>query len=246
MLVSPAATAATSDNSLLYADTSLSALYGGDFVLDPSPQTSFTLEQASGWSAGDLYWFVDSLHYRQDDGSGHRSSWYGEVSPRLSLGKLSGRELAIGPIKDVLIAATYEHGRDAQITESGLLGLGVDLAAPGFNYLQANVYARKDLHRGDWDTWQLTLSGARAFAIGQQRFLVDGFLDYVAPGGSHAWNLHLVPQIKWDLGHALGQPDDKLWLGGEVDIWRNKYGVRDSTALATRQDTASLLLRWHF
>lgn len=244
--ISAPVVAGEGDGPLRFADTSLSGLYGGGFEVDPSPQGTVTLEQVSGWSVGDLYWFVDSLHYTRADGGGHRSSWYGEFSPRLSLGKLSGRTLAAGPVKDVLIAATYELGRDSQTTESGLIGLGVDLDLPGFSYFQANVYARKDLHQGDWDTWQLTLSAARPFAIGKQRFLIDGFIDYVAPGGPHAWNLHLVPQLKWDLGHALGHADGKLWLGAEIDLWRNKYGIRDSAAFRTDQNAASVLLRWHF
>jgi nucleoside-specific outer membrane channel protein Tsx len=235
-----------SESHLQFADTSLSSLHGGGFEVDPSPQSTLTLEQASGWSVGDLYWFVDSLHYTHDDTGGQRSSWYGEFSPRLSLGKLSDGELRAGPIKDVLIAATYELGRDAQVTESGLLGLGVDLDLPGFRYFQANIYARKDLHQGGWDTWQMTLSGAYPYTFGNQRFLVDGFLDYVAPGGPHGWNLHLVPQLKWDLGHALGHTDDKLWLGAEIDLWRNKFGIADSTGFDANQGAASLLLRWHF
>ena len=236
---------AHAEDLIQYTDTSLSGLAGGGFEVDPTPQYTVTLEQASGWSVGDLYWFVDSLHYTRDDSYGHRSSWYGEFSPRLSLGKISGHALSVGPIKDILIATTYEHGRDSEVTESALLGLGADLDLHGFTYFQANIYARKDLHAGDWDTWQLTLSGARPFAIGNQRFVIDGFLDYVAPGGPHAWNLHVVPQIKWDLGHALGHADGKLWLGTEIDLWRNKYGIGDSSGFSTNQNAASLVLRWH-
>ncbi|MEZ0469187.1 outer membrane protein OmpK [Luteimonas salinilitoris] len=238
--------ARSGDGVVQFVDTSVSLLHGSGFKVEPKTQTTFTIEQVSGWSFGDLYWFVDSLHYSRDDGAGHRSSWYGEFSPRLSLGKLTGHPWRAGPVEDVLIAATYELGRDRRTTESGLLGVGFDLDAAGFDYLQVNVYARKDFHRGDWDTWQLTVTGARPFTVGRQRFMIDGFFDYVAPGGPHSWNLHVVPQLKWDLGHALGHADGKLWLGVEVDLWWNKFGIPDSRGFPTDQRTASLLLRQHF
>jgi nucleoside-specific outer membrane channel protein Tsx len=46
----------------------------------------------------------------------------------------------LGPIKDVLLAMTYEFGEND--TESYLIGPGFDLAIPGFDYFQLNFYQR--------------------------------------------------------------------------------------------------------
>jgi hypothetical protein len=152
---------AAAGDSVRRVDTHVSILYGGTMEVDPTPRVTATLEQVRSWSIGDLYWFVDSLHYTRDDRYGHRSSWYGEISPRLSLGKTMDRVISTGLIKHVLIAATYERGGDTEVNEAALIGPGFDLALPGLRYFQANFYARKDLHQGDWDTWQCWPEDAR-------------------------------------------------------------------------------------
>ncbi len=80
---------------------------------------------------------------------GPMSTWYGEISPRLSLGKVLSK-LSSKPFKDVLIAATYERGEDADVAEAALAGVGFDLEVgkSGLRYLQLNVYGRSELTEG--------------------------------------------------------------------------------------------------
>lgn len=236
---------AMAEETASFSDTGLTLSQGGGFLLDPAKQTTLTLEQARAGRWGDLYWFVDSTHYRHDNAHGHRSEWYLEFSPRASLGKLSGHAMQWGPVRDLLVAGTYERGRDHRQVNAALLGIGTDLDVPGFSFLQANLYRRRELHNGGWDAWQVTVSGARAFRIGEQRFLVDGFMDYIGGGGPQHPNLHLVPNFKWDLGHAMGYGQDKLWLGVRADLWRNKFGIANSRALTTDQHAYTVLLRWN-
>jgi nucleoside-specific outer membrane channel protein Tsx len=68
------------------------------------------------------------------------TTYYGEFSPRLSFGKIFDRNLAFGPIKDVLLAMTYERGEGDN--EAYLIGPGFDLNVPGFNYFTLNFYLR--------------------------------------------------------------------------------------------------------
>lgn len=243
-LLSGQAFCAAAQEMAPFTDTSISALSGGKFRLDPEDQTTFTLEQVHSGAWGDTYWFVDAIHF--DHEQGKDNTWYGEFSARVSAKKLGWGSPAKGPLRDILLATTYERGKDRGVAEAALVGIGTDWKLPGFSYFQANVYARKELYAGGWDSWQITLSGAVPFHIGAQKFVVDGFIDYVGQGGIQHENLHVVPQIKWDLGSAVGTPAGKLWLGVEVDWWRNKYGVDDRTGLATNQKAASVLLRWHF
>jgi nucleoside-specific outer membrane channel protein Tsx len=77
------------------------------------------------------------------------------VQPALSFGKIFDQKLEFGPIKDVLLAMTYEFGEGD--TESYLIGPGFDLAIPGFDYFQLNFYQRhtEGSRPGD-NVWQIT------------------------------------------------------------------------------------------
>ena len=136
---------------MLWQNNSLTYLYGKNFAVDSGEdgreadiQQTITFEHASGWTWGDMFLFVDNIWYNGVSGSdGH--TYYGEFSPRLSLGKITGQEMSFGPIKDVLLAATYERGEstDGVPNQNYLLGPAVDLDVPGFDRLAINVYYRK-------------------------------------------------------------------------------------------------------
>ena len=135
-------TQAHADSPLLWQNNSLTYLYGKNFKVEPAIQQTITFEHASGWNWGDLFLFVDQKFFNgAENGAGDTRSFYGEFSPRLSFGKLLGKDLSFGPVKDVLLAATYEFGEDE--TEAYLLGPGFDLDVPGFNFFKLNFYYRQ-------------------------------------------------------------------------------------------------------
>jgi nucleoside-specific outer membrane channel protein Tsx len=231
------------DRILVWTNHSATLLLGNNFELPGDNVTTLTLEHSSAWNWGDMFAFADIQKYH--DNPRTRSSWYGEFTPRLSLAKVAGFEPAkTGVLKDLLIAATYERGKND--VESLLLGIGADFRVRGFNYLKLNVYARKDTSRGaGFEDVQLTLTWARPFQIGDSKFLVDGFVDYVVGLGPQVNNVHVVPQIKWDLGAEWSNPGT-IYLGSEIDYWRNQFGISDSASLDTHQFAVNLLLKVHF
>lgn len=228
---------------LLFMDTSATLLVGTGFDLPGENVTTLTLEHASGWVWGDMFAFLDvqKLHSHpfEDD------SWYGEISPRLSFGKLTGLKMAEGSLmKDLLIASTWERGKNG--VEALLLGLGSDLRVDGFKFVKFNAYMRKDIDAGlGFDDVQLTLSWNRDFAFDGEVIRFDGFIDYVLGLNVQAPSLHIVPQIKWDMGRKWGSPG-KVYLGTEIDIWRNQFGVRNRSGLDTHQFAWNLILKAHF
>ena len=246
------------DSPLLWQNNSLSYLYGKNFAVDAGEiQQTITLEHASGWTWGDLFLFVDNKWYNGlSGGAGH--TYYGEFQPRLSLGKLSGRELSIGLLKDVLIAAQYERGEsnDAGVpNQAYLLGPGFDLAVPGFDRFALNIYYRKpDGARGKASgQWQVTPVWAMTFPVGKSDLLFDGYIDWAVndvgtKGTSNyvASNLQINPQLKYDLGKAMGWAPGKLYVGVEYLYWSNKYGIDDSSAFNTDNSTTSFLVKAHF
>jgi nucleoside-specific outer membrane channel protein Tsx len=249
---------------LNWTDDSLTLLpYGWGFEVDPDEQSTFTYEHAHDSKIGDLFVFVDSIRFHGSPNGADDSTWYGEISPRLSLGKTLGKDLSftlsghsLFEFKDVLIAATYERGADADVAEAALVGVGFDLdvreSGPigrfgHFKYLQLNVYGRSELTestRNGFHDVQVTVAAGRPFSVGRARFLADGYFDWVVGLGSEDWNYHLNPQVSVDVGHFWGAPD-KLFAGVELDFWWNKYQIPNSAAFDTNQSAVSLMLKWH-
>ncbi|BCR24928.1 outer membrane protein OmpK [Aquipseudomonas alcaligenes] len=238
---------------LQWQDNSLTYLNGIDFKVDPPKQQTVTFEHASGWSFGDLFIFVDGIKYNTEatNGAGDGHTFYGEISPRLSLGKISGADLSFGPVKDVLLAATYEFGEDD--VDSYLLGPAVDLNIPGFDYFQLNTYLRTTDGRRDGDNvWQITPVWSYTIPVGDSDLVIDGFMDWVVDNDdSYHANLHFNPQIKYDLAKAMGW-GKRFYVGVEYDYWSDKYGIDDDGFVGseilggTDQSAISLLAKAHF
>ncbi|OIO73267.1 MAG: hypothetical protein AUJ57_04730 [Zetaproteobacteria bacterium CG1_02_53_45] len=136
-----------------FSSTNLQLLYGSNFHdnyygnnTSNGKMTTLTLEHFSTWDYGDNYFFVDLLSgdFLNFAGlpSGSRSRIYSEWAPRLSLSAISGHDLAVGIFKDFFIAG--QLNRDGEGFHAEMIGLGTDLAVPGFNLLSTHLYLRKD------------------------------------------------------------------------------------------------------
>lgn len=225
-----------------WSTQSLTLLYGSDFEVDPRKQTTATLEHASGWSWGDLFLFVDFTHYHNSSLS---DGFYGEFSPRLSLGKLSDQDLSTGLIKDILVASTYEFGKGD--VESFLIGPGVDLDIPGMDFFSLNIYKRFPLKDQDGDSIQLTTAWSTTFPVAKSDMIFDGYIDWnINNDDSYHANLHFNPQLKYDLGKNLGYQEKQFLIGVEYSYWTNKYGIKNTGNFKTDQQVFSLLLQSHF
>ncbi|MDP3979696.1 MAG: outer membrane protein OmpK [Pseudomonas sp.] len=265
---------ATAGDLLHWQDNSLTYLYGDNFQRlnfngeEQRSQTTFTFEHASGWAWGDLFYFLDYVRadnvqsrgsfangsFEQDD---KNSFYYMEFSPRVSLSWLTGQDLSAGPLKDVKAAFTYEKGEGGPATENYLYGLGFDWDVPGFAYLKTNLYRVKlnnqvffaDQDNNGYAT-QLTVAGAYPFAVGEQDFVVDGYLDWRSPSDTAGTQTSLGSsiQVKWDAGKALFGKERKLYVGTEVNMWHNKYGIKpiDGSTDGFDQTAVQALVKYHF
>jgi nucleoside-specific outer membrane channel protein Tsx len=246
----PAATPAEPKPFFNWTGNSMTLLpYGWGFEVDPDEQSTITYEHVHDSRIGDLFVFVDFVRFHGTADGADDGTWYGEVSPRLSLGKVLDKDVSIALFKDVLVAGTYERGEDADVAEAALVGVGFDLDVgdSGFRYAQLNVYGRSELTEGTRDGFrdaQVTMVAARPFTIGKARLLADGYFDWVLGLGSETWSYHLNPQVSVDLGNLWGTPD-KLFAGVELDFWWNKYQIPHSAAFDTNQSAVSLMLKYH-
>lgn len=214
--------------------------YADDFGIDDRSKTIMTIEHANGWKYGDNFLFVDISN---PDAAG--TSFYGEFSPRLSFGKISGRDLSFGIVKDVLLSGTWEMGEDLR---SYLLGIGLALDLPGFAFADFNLYSRKserDFVDKDTDNGaQITIDWLYPFSIGSTKWAFEGFLDYAwgEDGGSAPKkdNLLTAPRLLIDVGDFWGEPGH-FQAGVEYQIWRNKFGID-----GVDEDVAQLMVKWIF
>lgn len=202
-------------NAAEWSQTGAWLLHGDDFKPGPGDVTILRLEHASGWQYGDNYFFVDFL----DRGRGD-TTLYGEFAPRLSLGKMTGTDLSVGPVSDWLLAGAVNAGEDFR---AYLYGFGIDLSVPGFSYLQLNAYLRDD-RALPGTSWQLTPVWHYPFSIGGLKFEFQGFIDFIGGEGPAHHNIVAAPRLWLDLG-ALWEAPGRVHVGFEYWYWRNKFGI---------------------
>ena len=234
-----ATTAALTQAAPVWQDFSITGLYGENYesyngkINSDVEQTTITAEYAAKLTYGDFFAFADRTN---NDIDGNQT--YFEVSPRLSLGAVTGQKLELGPIKDVLIATTWEGNTGSSNFNNYLYGVGFDLAIPYFQYAQLNFYkADNDLSDDDY---QMTFTYGVPFKLGSEDFLVDGFLDWSTAERDHASELNWTTQWKWNVGKHIS-PETRLYLGVEHSVWNNKYGIKGMD-----QNDVSALIKYHF
>lgn len=241
LVTSAVAPCALADGPLLWSDNSVSYLYGKKFEINPPIQQTFTLEHASSWAIGDLFSYLDYTEYNgQRDANYGAASYYGEFSPRLSFNKVMGYAPHDGFVSDMLLAGSYEFGEGN--VETLLLGLGLDLNVPAFDFVQFNIYRRMPSHDRDGETVQLTPRWAMTIPVGPSALLFDGVIDWnITSDGAYRRNLHINPQLKYDIGRLFGWRSKMLYAGAEYSYWQNKYGVK-----GIDESVTSALVKLHF
>ena len=231
------ASTAAFTQAAVWQDFSLTGLYGENYahpvgMVDDLEQSTITAEYAAGLKYGDIFAFAD----RTNNDFGNET--YFEVAPRLSLGAVTGQKLELGPIKDVLIATTWEGNSGASDFNNYLYGIGFALDIPYTSYANINFYkADNDLQKDDY---QMTITYAVPFKIGGEEFLADAFLDWsTAEGPDQKSELNWTSQYKWNVGKHIS-PETKLYLGIEHSVWNNKFGTD------VDQHDVSALVKYHF
>lgn len=211
--------------------TNLSLLYGDGFKLDDKSQYTITLDHARSWDYGDFFFFIESFNPATGD-----SSEYGEIHPRFSLSKISGRDFSNNYISDVYVATEVELGENHR---AYLYGLGFDFKLKGFNYFNVNLYARDNIRQGG-KTWQITPYWQLPFSVGSSKWSFEGFADIAGTEDDSRHNVIFQPQLLLDVGELFGHPG-QIKAGFEYSYWSNKFGVE-----GIDQDVMQLMMKWSF
>ncbi len=232
--------------------------------------TIITFQHAGGWKYGDNFFFIDYLNYGKtevEEGRGSHSDdeFYGEWYSNFSLGAITGSELKFGPVKDIGLIAGFNFAAEVD-TLYYLPGVRLALNIPGFAF--ANVDITAYIQNGssapvdgvsirEDDAFMVDFNWAYPFKIGGTSWSIEGHIEYIDgadqdvrivvlggvinnTGERESWIL-AQPQLRFDLGEAIGGAAGQLYVGLEYQFWKNKLGAAD-----TDESVAQLLAVWHF
>ena len=224
-----------------FSQTEFHLQYGkhkNPFSAATHPTFVFTVQQAAGWKLGDSFFFIDYLNDdARDETDFNDRDFYGEWYPTLSFGKLAGRELRVGPIRDFALIAGVNLSGDANVVKY-LPGLRASWDLPGFLFLNTDLTAYIDADAPQTDnSFMFDVSWALPFNVGNQSLAIVGHAEYLGRRPDVKGSLLAQPQFTWDLGKAVGVPD-QLMVGIEYQYWLNKLGTDED------ESTAQLLLVW--
>lgn len=213
---------AHADDWLKWQSSNIQYLKGNEFELGEPSRQIITIEYANQWKYGDLFVFVDGGRIK-----GGETTAYGEISPRLSMSRMTGRAIGSTWIKDVFLSFNYEQAEQNKRTY--LYGLGMDFQVPAMKFFKTNLYLR-DKPDIPGINWQLTMVWKSMFMLGSGHWVAEGFADLAGNEGEtyHA-NQLIVPRLLFDLGRKLNLADNRLLVGIEYSYWRHKFGVKGAT-----------------
>lgn len=225
--------------------------------------TIITFQHAGGWEYGDNFLFIDHSRYSVNNDANFpvedSSEFYGEWYSNFSLGAMTGNDLSFGLVKDIGIVAGTNFA--PEVDSLWLLpGVRFSLDLPGFAFAQIDVTSY--IHQGggsasspvftvvDEDSsFMIDFAWAYPFKIGSTSWTVEGHLEYIdgreqtnnsGTTELESWIL-FQPQIRLDLGEALGHKAGHLFVGLEYQYWKNRLGED-----GTDDNTAQFLAVWRF
>jgi len=225
--------------------------------------TIITFQHAGGWEYGDNFLFVDHSRYSVNNNANFpvedSSEFYGEWYSNFSLGAITGNNISFGPVKDIGIVAGFNFA--PEVDSMWILpGVRFSLDLPGFAFAQIDVTSY--IHQGggsesspvftvvDEDSsFMVDFSWAYPFKIGSTSWSIEGHLEYIdgrqqtnnfGTTELESWVL-FQPQIRLDLGEALGNKAGRLFVGMEYQYWKNRLGEK-----GTDDNTAQFLAVWRF
>ena len=221
--------------------------------------TIITFQHAGGWEYGDNFFFVDHSQYSGKNGYNDSAEMYGEWYSNFSLGAITGSEIKFGPVKDIGVIAGFNWAPEVD-SWWFLPGVRFDLDLPGFAFAHLDITAYQHQSGGSADSaaftvidednsYMIDFNWAYPFKIGSTSWSLEGHIEYidgrdqVTNFGSGELESHILaqPQLRFDLGEAMGNEAGNLFVGIEYQYWKNKLGED-----GTDENEVQLLAVWNF
>ncbi len=199
-----------------FSTTNIQYLYGdfeGPTFLDTTngAKQTVTVEHYRTFDYGNLFMFTDYAYAHKGlQFTNKKNDLYGEISPRLSVDKITGFSTSTGILKETYAAFQYNCGDEYH---AWLYGIGFDLAIPGFSVFGFNLY-RKHQNMGE-HTYQLSLN---YYAPLNNRWHFEGFTDWTTN------DFLSQNQLLYDFSQMGGIRAGKLEVGTEWHYYHeNSY-----------------------
>ena len=189
--------------------------------------STVTFNYFTTWAYGDMNFFVDFARAQAhfvDTFSGAAktpigdSLVYGEIQPRIGLGKTFGWKCPLGLFRDFGPAFELNQGNNFY---AYLAGFGGDFNLPQPYVAGLNLYYRYDKFYGDG--WQATTYWGIPFSVGPVGFALAGFADFSKALTSHnSQSIDIIsqPELLVDVGALWNQPR-RWWVGAEWNLHYN-------------------------
>lgn len=233
---------------LEWSNTEVQYLHGDGYQAPSNPkdisQSIITFTHADGWALGRNFMFMDTLI--TEDGQPSQTSVYGEAYSYLSLGKIIGKNVSIGIVKDLNATVGVNAGENFDSHKSGtriaLYGATVDFNLPGFKLFTVDFLRHNVLEPMPQGTsWQITPVWKFPFEIAGTKWSLEGFADFIGRKGiDYARTALAQPQLRLDVGDLLGH-SDHFYVGIEYQYWHNKYGIK-----GLHESLPQALVLWKF
>ena len=192
----------------------------GDYDERSGKENIFTFANATGFSKGDSFFFMDVGNAGDASQTG---GIHAEFNGRLSIPRTFGVGASAGVLKDYYLVGQLDFDANSfnqRITH--MAGIGADWKIPGFRFVKTNLLHRDDpIKSGSSKQFQLVWN--KGFNLGSQKFSFEGFLDYTTGEGTgfgSEKNILTQPTVVWHATKHLG-------LGIEYQYWQNRLGIKD-------------------
>ena len=220
------------------------------FIKKDESTQIITLQHAGGHKYGENFFFVD--HSRVKDSG---TTFYGEWYSTFSLGAITGDDMSFGMVKDVGLIAGFNFA--TAVNNMWLLpGVRLALDLPGFAFANLDITGYNNVTTAananeEESSYMLDFNWAYPFKAGGFSWSVEGHAEYIAgrdvvnttgvkQSTLENWIL-MQPQLRMDLGEALGNEAGNFFVGIEYQYWKNKLGVKDQN-----ESTVQLQTVWNF
>ncbi|WLT31626.1 outer membrane protein OmpK [Geothrix sp. PMB-07] len=228
------------------------------------------LSHASGWAYGSNFFNVDMLMSDKNDPAANGKTGANEVyvayRGALSFGKLSGKDLSFGPVRDISVTAGFDFNSkdNAFASKKRFLVFGptFNLKAPS-GFLDLGLWACHEQNQNgivgkavDYKTtYYISAAWGMPFELGGVGAEFKGFANYEGAKGKDGFGVDTKPEtlanlfLMFDVSPVFGAKK-KVYIGGGLEYWNNKFGVPNSDAPApgtNKRVTAPMLqVQVHF
>ena len=267
--------AAASSQAADWSNTSLAYRTGSRFAepfnANDIRKHILQLNHASGYAYGSNFFNLDVLLSDKTDPSSKGAStgaqeFYVVYRHTLEWGKLTGKALRFGPVRDVGLSAGFDLNtkNDAGYNSKkrmlvvgptfafdvpGLLNVGIyglwESNAPYSSFTQVST------PRYRYDTHPM-LGAVWAFPLGATRLAFEGYANFIAAKGTNEFGRGTAPetnidmQLMYDLGALAGAKPKRFRVGLAYQYWRNKFGNDSRTIPGATARTPMLKAQYQF